>query len=398
MNDITKNSAMLDYNEKFNPLQLYKHIVFCFPHANSLGIVRAIAKGGLNPIVVSIGAVDEDSGFFHSKYIKECYRFATPSEGLNFIISNFSDVNHKNFLYLITDFGIRICDEQYEELKNNFFFFNSGGANTLSPYLNKDKLCDLAVSCGLPVPGFEIVKRGCLPQKLKYPIFIKTNNSFANWKADAGIAHDESELVALCGNFVSDEWMMEDYIDKKYEDSWQGISVNGGQQVFMPYRKRYVRLRKNDYGTYMYYDKCQPPKEIANGIQQMLRRMNFSGCFEVEFLLDKNDKLHFLEINPRFSASNQGMLAGGVNMPLEWALSVLYGRVDESSIKLHNKPFYVMNEFTDFAKHVLTGHVSVFNWIKDWRNSSCLYYYQKGDTLPFYSELKIRIIRKLRKK
>lgn len=68
MNDITKNSAMLDYNEKFNPLQLYKHIVFCFPHANSLGIVRAIAKGGLNPIVVSIGAVDEDSGFFHSKY------------------------------------------------------------------------------------------------------------------------------------------------------------------------------------------------------------------------------------------------------------------------------------------------------------------------------------------
>lgn len=263
--------------------------------------------------------------------------------------------------------------------------------------MNKDKLCDLAVSCGLPVPGFEIVKRGCLPQKLKYPIFIKTNNSFANWKADAGIAHDESELVALCGNFVSDEWMMEDYIDKKSEDSWQGISVNGGQQVFMPYRKRYVRIRKNDYGTYMYYEKCQPPKEIANGIQQMLRRMNFSGCFEVEFLLDKNDKLHFLEINPRFSASNQGMLAGGVNMPLEWALSVLYGRVDESSIKLHNKPFYVMNEFMDFANHVLTGHVSVFNWIKDWRNSSCLYYYQKGDTFPFYSELKIKIIRKLRK-
>ena len=126
--------------------------------------------------------------------------------------------------------------------------------------------------------------------------------------------------------------------------------------------------------------------------------MNFSGCFEVEFLLDKNDKLHFLEINPRFSASNQGMLAGGVNMPLEWALSVLYGRVDESSIKLHNKPFYAMNEFTDFAKQVLTGHVSVFNWIKDWRNSSCLFYYQKGDTFPFYSELKIRIIRKLRKK
>lgn len=76
-----------------------------------------------------------------------------------------------------------------------------------------------------------------MPKKLTYPIFIKTNNSFANWKSDAGIAHNEQELVELCDSFASDEWMMEDFIDKKFEDSWQGISVNGGQQVYMPYRK-----------------------------------------------------------------------------------------------------------------------------------------------------------------
>lgn len=397
MNDKSTYCVTNGFDAKFKPLKSYKHIVFCFPHANSLGIVRAIAKGGLNPIVVCIGKINEDSGFFHSKYVKECCCFATPSEGLDFIIRNFSDENHKNFLYLMADFGIRICDERYDELKNSFFFFNSGKANYLSPYLNKDKLCDLAVSCGLPVPNFEIVKRGCLPKKLTYPIFIKTNNSFANWKSDAGIAHNEQELVELCDSFASDEWMMEDFIDKKFEDSWQGISVNGGQQVYMPYRKRYVRLRKNDYGTYMYYKACQPPKEIAAGIQQMLRSMNFSGCFEVEFLLDKNDQLHFLEINPRFSASNQGMFAGGVNMPLEWALSVLKGNVDEASIMLRKSPYYVMNEFMDFSKHVLSGNISIIKWIKDLKNSLCLYYYQKGDTSPFYSELKIRIQRKIKK-
>lgn len=32
------------FDAKFKPLKSYKHIVFCFPHANSLGIVRAIAK------------------------------------------------------------------------------------------------------------------------------------------------------------------------------------------------------------------------------------------------------------------------------------------------------------------------------------------------------------------
>lgn len=87
MNDKSTYCVTNGFDAKFKPLKSYKHIVFCFPHANSLGIVRAIAKGGLNPIVVCIGKINEDSGFFHSKYVKECCRFATPSEGLDFIIS-----------------------------------------------------------------------------------------------------------------------------------------------------------------------------------------------------------------------------------------------------------------------------------------------------------------------
>lgn len=114
-------------HERFKPLRVYKHIVFCFPHANSLGIVRSIAREGLNPIVVSVAPVNEDSGFYHSRYIDELYRFATPSEGLDFIVKRYGNDGHKNFMYLIADFGVRICDERYNELKDKFYFFNSGG-------------------------------------------------------------------------------------------------------------------------------------------------------------------------------------------------------------------------------------------------------------------------------
>lgn len=113
-------------NNKYACLQAYKHIVFCFPHANSLGIVRSIAREGLNPIVVSIAPVNEDSGFYHSKYVKELYRFATPEEGVDFVITKYGNDSHKNFLYLIADFGVRICDERYNTLKDRFLF-NSGG-------------------------------------------------------------------------------------------------------------------------------------------------------------------------------------------------------------------------------------------------------------------------------
>lgn len=272
-----------------------------------------------------------------------------------------------------------------------------GGANSLTQYLNKNVLCNLASNCGLPVPNYEIVKRGEVPLKLSYPIFIKTNNSFANWKADSGIAYDEKELIKLCNQFGSDEWIMQDCIEKTFEDSWQGISVNGGEQVYMPYKKRYIRLRKNDFGTYMCYEAIQPEVKIANSIRKMLREMNYSGCFEVEFLVDKNEKLHFLEINPRFSASNQGMLVGGVNMPLEWALSELNGRIDEASIHLKSEKYFVMNEFTDFSKQVLTRNVSICQWIHDIKQSACLFYYSDDDPIPFYLELKCRLLRKLKK-
>lgn len=114
-------------SEKFKCLRQFKHIVFCFPHANSLGIVRSIAKEGLKPIVVCIAPQKMDSGFFHSKYLKECHRFTSPLDGFEFILKEFGNDGHKNFLYLMPDFGVRICDEHYDDIKDKFYFFNCGG-------------------------------------------------------------------------------------------------------------------------------------------------------------------------------------------------------------------------------------------------------------------------------
>lgn len=217
----------------------------------------------------------------------------------------------------MSDAGVVMCEKRHEELKRYFYFFNSGSTDVLSSCMDKEFLCKLAEKCNLPTPSSEIVKRGELPKKLTYPIFIKSRNPFNGWKVDVAICNNSSEVLEKYKSFVADEWIMQNFINKKTEISLQGISIEGGKTVYMPYIKEYIRLRDTDYGTYMCYYKNNLSNEILANISQYIKHLNYSGCFEIEFLQDYNDKLHFLEVNFRFSASNQGMYWGGVNLPLE---------------------------------------------------------------------------------
>lgn len=150
----------------------------------------------------------------------------------------------------------------------------------------------------------------------------------------------------------------------------------------MPYKKAYVRLRDKDYGTYMYYEPNDMEPEMLEGIKQMLRTIQFSGCFEIEFLQDKQGNLFFLEINLRYSASNQGMDCGGVNLPMEWALAAITGHLNETSIPLRTDRYYVMNEKLDIPGMLLTRKISFPAWLRDFRRAECCYLWDKHDMKP----------------
>ena len=51
----------------------------------------------------------------------------------------------------------------------------------------------------------------------------------------------------------------------------------------------------------------------------MIKEIHYTGNFEVEFLVNNNDELVFLEINFRFPLSNYACTYGGINMPFLWA-------------------------------------------------------------------------------
>lgn len=356
------------------------HIIFGPPSRNSLGIIRSLGREGIRPVVVTLPR-PKFLPFVASRYVKEIHIENDLDKCVDYIIEKYGLGGKKCFLHLTNDPIMQECDKRYDELKDLFYLFHGEGQGALSRYFGKKVQCDLAKACGLPTPGYEVVARGEMPQTLHYPIYVKCMDSFGAWKEDMEICRTPEELREAYNHLVSDQWLMQDFIDKQTEVSLQGISVRGGEQVYMPYKKAYTRLRDKDYGTYMYYDANDLPDSLIDGIRRVIRAIHFSGCFEIEFLQDKQGNLFFLEINLRYSGSNQGMDCGGVNLPLEWALSELTGSIDESAISLRGERFYVMNDFLDIPL-MLHGKVSFFKWLHDFWRADCYYVLDWRDLKP----------------
>lgn len=369
-------------NKKFEPVRGRQHIILGFSRVNTLGLIRSLGREGIRPIVVTLPASRKTAPLIASKYLAEVHHAPSFDEGLDYIIERFGHEREKGVIHVNCDYCAQLCDRRYSELKDSFHVAHSESPGSLAKYFDKETLCHLAASCGLPVPACETVTRGNLPKSLRYPIFVKCRNSFGAWKSDMAICKSPEELMEAYNNLQSDEWLMQDYIDRQEEVSLQGISIRGGEQVYMPYKKVYIRLRDADYGTYMYYEPNDMGPEMLEGIKKMLRTIQFSGCFEIEFLRDKQGHLHFLEINLRYSASNQGMDCGGVNLPMEWALAAITGRFDAADIPLRTERYYVMNEVLDIPEMLLKRKITFSQWWRDFRKAKCCCVWDKHDMKP----------------
>ena len=130
----------------------------------------------------------------------------------------------------------------------------------------------------------------------------------------------------------------------------------------------------------------------------MFEITGFSGIFSIEFLITKDNDLVFLEVNFRHSTWALSSKFGGANLPLIWAQSVLAGKLCTGKLQLRQTPFKAMAELADFNENVRHGNLSLFQWIKDFKNCECTYIYDAKDKVPFYMMFVIRTFRFVKRK
>lgn len=370
----------------------HKHICLVEDHYNPLAIIRSLGEIGIRPIVLLCSK--NPHLVQHSKYIGELFCFDTVEEGFQFLLSNYDSEPLKPFVYNGSDNVSLLLDRHYGDLQKNFYFTN--GQGKLEKYLQKYDITKLAEKCNIKIPKEELLEVGEMPTTLKYPVITKAATSTqGSWKDQSFICENEYELKKAYSKLRTKTILVQEYIRKKNELCIDGISINSGEDVFMPYGCSYYRFPKGSYGNYMYF-RPFVDKELTEKIIRVIRAAKFSGIFCIEFLVDQDDDLYFLEVNFRHSGWGYAFTYGGFNLPARWASATLDNKIhlDDFSYKEH---FDVMQEFSDFKDSVLKGEIPVSKWAKDVRQCDCFLYYNKKDPKPFNAHLRSEVWRMTKK-
>ena len=371
-------------NEHEREIELKKHkfIVFCSDHYNPLGIVRSLGEKGIRPIVVLNIENVKPSLIVKSKYPQIIHKVDSAKSGRELSVDKYgNEKDCKPFIYSSSDDICQLLDENYDRLKDSFFFFHGKYQGIVSYYLKKDNINALAIQKGGSVLKNEVIKKGEMPKTLRFPIITKAlSSTLYAWKDEMHICKNEDELKGIFKDLRSEKILTQEYIYKKNELCLDGFSINGGEEVYIPYFSSYLRFSDMSYGGYMElrpFEDC----EVYKCISEMLKEIGFTGIFEAEFLVDENDNNWFLEINFRNSTWSYAYTYGGVNMPYLWAEGELYGRID-SKFNLKSS-FKAISEWDDYYMSVQNGHMPIRKWLRDFKAADVHYLYNELDKKPF---------------
>lgn len=361
-----------------------KAILFVTDHYNPLGILRGLGEDGIKPIVIIVGK--NPVLVNKSKYVGVLHVVKTNEEGFELLMSQYGNEPVKSFIFTGSDDIALFLDSKYDELIDKFYFFHCGEKGRLRKFMNKEENTLLAKRNGINLPKEEKLNRGEFPTTLKYPVLTKAiYTTEGAWKKDVFICQNQEELAEAYKHIKSEKLLVQEYIDKKNELSINGMSIDGGREVIMPFLTDYIRFYKNAYGHYMTLRPFDPNCELYKQIHAAVREAGFNGLFEAELLLDKDDKTYFLEINLRATTWGYAITYGGVNLPYLWMIATLDNHINPNTYHIRQEPFTAMVEPLDYLLNVKRGSYSAIKWWRDLFKTDCYYFYNKQDPKPFWS-------------
>lgn len=367
-------------------------IVIAIDHYNPLGVIRSLGENGIRPIYISIkGKVKIAS---YSKYLQKTHFADSVEAAYKVLIKEYGGVyretKKKPFVLCSDDKTISLLDYRYNEIKDLFYFFNAGETGRINKYMNKKAILELADKHGLNVLKSVVCEKGQLPTALRYPVITKSISPISGgWKSDVFVCKSETELLNAYKNIESTKVLIQEYIEKKTEIAIEGFSANSGANSFFAISSKYLYTLPNYYSPYM---ECSNVEESLNleALRRMLKEIQYTGIFEIEFLVDKDDKLWFLEVNFRNSTWSYASTVAGMPLPVLWAETEYLGKLRNNITKKIPKEFTAMVEPIDYEKRVKTGKISLGEWLADFKNANCGFYYNKLDIEPFYEMVKNR--------
>lgn len=373
---------------ELNELKKHKFIILCYEHYTPLGIIRSLGEVGINPIAIIIKNRTNKIAS-KSKYLKEVYFVKNENEQYELLINKFGEERIKPFVYPCDDHITNIVDNHYKEISDHFYVSNASENGRIGLFQDKNNINELARKHGLNVARTWIVKKGDIPNDIVYPIMTKTISSNSGaWKEDYYVCKSEEELKDAYKKIKGSDLLLQQYINKKTEIALDGVSVDNGKDVLQAIASRYTYALPDNYSAEMIisnYSSIPHYEETKKALDGMFEEIGYDGIFEVEFMVDNEEILWFLEINFRSSTWNYAATKLGMNLPVLWAYGQIHSQLPEEAEKTIPNGYKALAELPDFGWRVLKKKISLRDWIKEVKSCDCLYFYNKDDKKPFRS-------------
>jgi len=364
-----------------------KVFVFGGDHHNTIGVIRCLGQANKNmEIIAIVRSSQPDCITSACKYVSKLYSVKTYQEGLEILLGNRKE-SEKNVLICCSDGAAEIVDKSLDKLTPYFYLQNANNeVGRIVYYMDKEHISDLAVECGFVIPKSYVVKNGePLPGNIKYPCITKPLISIDGHKSDIITCNDKhslSQAMSTIKDGGCSAVQIQQYIDKEYELSIVGCSLNGGGELILPGIIRKIREYpvKRGSSSYAVMLPWSEYKFNLHPVYKIMKKLGYTGLFSIEFL-HSNGTDYFLEVNLRNDGNGAVSNAGGVNLP-NLLLGFFLGRDITSMKKVLDKPIYFMRDEVDFC-HVLKHRLSLIKWIDDLRKTTTFLLYDKQDNRPF---------------
>ena len=368
---------------------MYKNhlvIVFAMDHYNPLGVIRSLGENGINPVFIAIRHRAELG--VKSKYVSKVHQVDSVEEGYQVLMENYGEIyknGEKPFVLFSDDKSVGYFDTRYEEVKKHFITYNAKGIKgRIMEFMDKKNILDLAKKHGLSILEPVVVNRGEIPEGLEYPIITKDINPNAGgWKSDVFVCQNEEDLKIAYTKISSPVVLLQKYVEKKTEFAFEGCSVNQGKSSLIAIKSTYQYAIPAYYSPFMSCESLHDDS-LKTSLEGMLEEIGFEGIFEIEFLVDKNDKAYFLEINFRNATWSYAATKAGMPLPYIWIKGMLNGEISKDDYKEVPSGFTAMVEPIDYSKRIELGLSTPGEWLADFKKANCGFYYSEDDLEPFY--------------
>ena len=372
-----------------------KYIIFGGDGINPLGIVRSLGEVGIESDIIRFRESAHLATIETSKYVRNAYYGDTNEELLTILLSHYGDEELKPVVFFTDEGNEAFFDAHYNKLKDKFICYNADIENGINNLLSKEVQCQLAAQCGIRVPIYEVLDKSVLPSKVPYPVITKTlTSNDGGWKKDMIICNNEEELKVAYSKIQAKKIMVEEYINGTNEVDLKGFSINGGEQIYFTSLKKW-HYKDVQHKWLMYFEPCYN-EDLKRKLSSLIRKANYSGIFDAEFMQDINGELFFLEVNWRTGMYNYNHTYEGVNLPFLWAKSMIDNNIDNNSIHQCEESYSAIDEISSFSD--VLRHPKLFiKWIKAIRKADILFYYNKQDKKPCIIAWKRFLMRKVAK-